>query len=80
MRCDTCGQESPAVMRVIVAKDYNRSLARPIFNCPSCFEKKEQEKTLRAQGSGLPGPSIASAGAGRAVTPSQGEQGGQLNG
>jgi len=31
-------------MRVIIAKDYNRSLARPIFNCPSCFEKKEQSK------------------------------------
>ena len=31
-------------MRVVVAKDYNRAFARPIFNCPSCFEKKEQAK------------------------------------
>ena len=45
MRCDTCKEESPVVMRVMVAKDYNRSLARPMFNCPSCFEKKERRRT-----------------------------------
>jgi hypothetical protein len=45
MRCDTCKEESPVVMRVVVAKDYNRSLARPMFNCPSCFEKKERRRT-----------------------------------
>ena len=50
MRCETCKQESPVVMRVVVAKDYNRALARAMYNCPACFEKKEQEK---AQGSRL---------------------------
>ncbi len=49
MRCDTCGQESPRVERVIVAKGYNRSLARPVFNCPSCFEKKEETKPYQRQ-------------------------------
>ena len=44
MRCDTCKEESPIVMRVVIAKDYNRSLARPLFNCPRCFEKKAQTK------------------------------------
>ncbi len=44
MRCDTCKQESPIVMRVVIAKDYNRSLARPIFNCAACFERKERTK------------------------------------
>jgi hypothetical protein len=44
MRCDTCKEESAVVMRVMVAKGYNRSLARPIFNCPACFEKKEHAK------------------------------------
>ena len=44
MRCETCKQESPVVMRVVVAKDYNRALARPLYNCPSCFESKEQSK------------------------------------
>ena len=44
MRCDTCKQESPLVMRVVVAKDYNRALARPLYNCPACFEKKEHTK------------------------------------
>ena len=46
MRCDTCQQESDVILRVVIAKDYNRSLARPIFNCPSCFEKKEQSKHI----------------------------------
>ena len=35
------------VMRVMIAKDYNRSLARPIFNCPDCFQKKEESKSTR---------------------------------
>ena len=55
MTCDTCKQDSAVVMRVVVAKGYNRSLARPMFNCPNCFEKKEQAKpsqqgTLKAEG------------------------------
>ena len=32
-------------MRVMVYKDYDRSLARPIYNCPECFAKKEKSKT-----------------------------------
>ena len=44
MRCDTCKQESQVVLRVVIDKDYNRSLARPIFNCPVCYENKEQRK------------------------------------
>ncbi|MDP3702827.1 MAG: hypothetical protein Q8R78_00340 [Candidatus Omnitrophota bacterium] len=44
MRCDTCGRESPVVQRVVIAKGYNRSLARPLYNCPACYEKKEQSK------------------------------------
>ena len=51
MKCDTCKQESAMVMRVVIAKHYNRSLARPLFNCPNCFEKKE--RTKNAQGSRL---------------------------
>jgi len=44
MRCDTCKRDSQLLMRVVIAKDYNRALARPIFNCLECFEKKEQER------------------------------------
>ena len=44
MRCDTCKEDSPVVMRVVIAKGYNRALARPLFNCPACFEKKEHAK------------------------------------
>ena len=47
MRCDTCGKESPVVQRVVIAKDYDRSLARPLYNCPACYEKKEQMKAAR---------------------------------
>ncbi len=47
MRCDTCKRDTDLVLRVIVDKDYNRSLARPIFNCADCFQKKEQEKPYR---------------------------------
>ena len=55
MRCDTCLKDSPVVMRVVVAKGYNRALSRPVFNCQDCFEKKEQSKnvqgsTLKVQG------------------------------
>ena len=44
MVCDTCKQDSPVVMRVVVAKGYNRSLARPLYNCPACYERKETAK------------------------------------
>ena len=49
MTCDTCKQESPVVMRVVIAKGYNRALSRPVFNCPSCYEKKEQVKTVEGR-------------------------------
>lgn len=52
MRCDTCKQEHDVVMRVVVSKDYDRSLARPLYNCPACFEKKEQAKDARGFESG----------------------------
>ena len=48
MRCDTCKKESEVVMRVAVAKDYDRMLARPIYNCPECYEKKEREKKAKS--------------------------------
>jgi len=54
MRCDTCRKDSPVVMRVVVAKDYNRLLARAVYNCPSCFDRKEQTKPY-AQAAHEPG-------------------------
>ena len=50
MKCDTCKQESDVVLRVVIAKDYNRALARPIYNCADCFEKKEQVKAQKSAG------------------------------
>jgi len=44
MRCETCQKDVPTVMRVVAAKGYNRSLARPLYNCRECFEKKEKTK------------------------------------
>ena len=50
MRCDTCKADSPVVMRVVIAKGYDRSLAHPLFNCPACFEQKERlNKRSRAK-------------------------------
>lgn len=55
MRCDTCKQEAAVVKRVVIDKDYNRALARPLYNCPACFEKKEQQ--LKKQQKEAPSPS-----------------------
>ena len=44
MICDTCGKDSPIVSRVVIDKDYNRANARPVYNCPECFERKNRER------------------------------------
>lgn len=42
--CDTCGKTSPIVSRVIIDLGYDRSLSKPLYNCPECFEKKEKAR------------------------------------
>ena len=44
MRCDTCGKESSEIKRVMVDSGYDRTLARPLYNCPECYAKKEQTR------------------------------------
>ena len=44
MKCDTCHKEVPEVSRVVIYVDYNKVAAKPVYNCPECFEKKEQQK------------------------------------
>ena len=44
MKCDTCHKEVPEVSRVVVNVGYNKVTAKPIYNCPDCFAKKEQTK------------------------------------
>lgn len=44
MKCDTCGKEVSEVERVVIYKDYDKTGAKPIYNCRECFEKKEKEK------------------------------------
>jgi len=46
MRCDTCGKEVKEVRRVLVDAGYDRTLAKPLYNCPECYAKKE-EATLK---------------------------------
>ncbi len=46
MKCDTCGRDVPEVRRVVVAPGYDRTLAKPIYNCPECYEKKEKTKNI----------------------------------
>lgn len=48
MKCDTCGKETSQVRRVIVDKDYDRVLAKPLYNCPDCFAKKEASKKAQS--------------------------------
>lgn len=49
MTCDTCGRESERVARVVIDQGYNRLLAKPLWNCPECFEKKEKERRRRQE-------------------------------
>jgi uncharacterized Zn finger protein len=44
MICDTCGKETSRVSRVVIDKGYNRANARPVYNCPECFERKNHER------------------------------------
>ena len=51
MKCDTCGKDVPEVRRVVVDSNYDRLLAKPLYNCPACYEKKiaSREKGLEHQ-------------------------------
>ena len=40
MKCDTCGKEVKEVKRVVVDEGYDRTLAKPLYNCPDCYETK----------------------------------------
>ena len=40
MKCDTCGKETPEVKRVVVDSGYDRTLSKPLYNCPECYDKK----------------------------------------
>jgi hypothetical protein len=41
-KCDTCGKEVDEVSRVVIKSNYDRSRARPVYNCPACFQAKKQ--------------------------------------
>ncbi|MBU1862416.1 MAG: hypothetical protein KKH94_01985 [Candidatus Omnitrophica bacterium] len=43
-KCDTCDSKVDEVKRVVIGKDYDRSKAIPLYNCPDCFEKKLKER------------------------------------
>ena len=44
LRCDTCGKVTERVSRVVVDSGYNRANARPLYNCPECYEKKLKQR------------------------------------
>ncbi len=44
LRCDTCGRISTEVKRVVIDSGYNRANARPLYNCPECYEAKRRER------------------------------------
>ncbi len=52
MKCDTCRRESPEVSRVVIYVGYNRLNAKPIYNCPDCFSRKEETKSYAKSSKG----------------------------
>lgn len=52
MKCDTCGKEVLEVRRVVVDADYDRSMARALYNCPACYAKKESDRAQRGKNPG----------------------------
>lgn len=52
LKCDTCGKETDTVSRVVVDAGYNRANARPLYNCPDCYEKKLQERVEKSSAAG----------------------------
>ena len=50
LRCDTCGRVSSEVKRVVLDSGYNRANARPLYNCPECYEAKRREREAAAAG------------------------------
>lgn len=51
LRCDTCGRETETVSRVVLEPGYNRANARPLYNCPDCYERKNRERHGEGSGS-----------------------------
>ena len=56
LRCDTCGKATPRVSRVVVDAGYNRANARPLYNCPECYEKKLHQRLEETQKDAAPKP------------------------
>ena len=44
MKCDTCGQETEEVKRVVIHKGYDKTRVRAMYNCQQCYEAKEKTK------------------------------------
>lgn len=49
LRCDTCGAWTLRVSRVVIDRGYDRSNARPLWNCPDCFERKNRARLADAR-------------------------------
>lgn len=46
-KCDNCGNEE-SLWRLVLAQNYDRRNANPVFLCPACSKSKTEE--LRARG------------------------------
>ena len=44
MKCATCHKEAKEVKRVVIDTDYNKTLAKPIYNCHDCYDKKVKSR------------------------------------
>ena len=50
LSCDTCQKKSDTLYRVVLDKDYNAIIKRPMWNCKGCYEKKNKEREVTSNG------------------------------
>jgi len=44
LSCDTCQKKSDTLYRVVLDKDYNAIIKRPMWNCKECYDKKNRDR------------------------------------
>lgn len=50
--CDRCHKEAEEVRRIVLYKDYDATLKKPMYLCKDCSREKAQE--LRERGHDIP--------------------------
>ncbi|MBI1976520.1 MAG: hypothetical protein HYS56_03320 [Candidatus Omnitrophica bacterium] len=59
MKCDTCGQETEEVKRVVIHKGYDKTRVRAMYNCQQCYEAKEKTKVYNLVAAAEPAETVS---------------------